>query len=128
VNRAVLDASAIMAAIHREPGAEKADKIVESGAAVSAVNLAEVVRKFSAGGALVADTRDILGALGLEIVPFDTEQAYMAGALEPQFDALGLSLGDRACLTLAKILHLPAVTTDRQWAKLRVGVDIVVLR
>ena len=117
-----------MAAVHREPGDGKVEEALDAGAVVSAVNLAEVVRKYSRGGAPLSGIREILSGLRLEVVPFDIEQAYRAGAWEPQFDALGLSLGDRACLSLAHMLKLPVMTADRQWAKLRIGLDIVLIR
>jgi PIN domain nuclease of toxin-antitoxin system len=40
----------------------------------------------------------------------------------------GLSLGDRACLALARWLTATALTTDRAWSRLGLGVPIEVIR
>jgi PIN domain nuclease of toxin-antitoxin system len=40
--------------------------------------------------------------------------------------SLGLSLGDRACLALAKLKALPAVTADRPWMLLDPKLEITV--
>ena len=42
--------------------------------------------------------------------------------------ATGLSLGDRACLALAQRLRVPAVTADREWANVNVGITIQLVR
>ncbi|WP_448377386.1 PIN domain-containing protein [Fervidobacterium sp.] len=54
-------------------------------------------------------------ALGLVVVPFTLEEARLAGELDPPTRALGLSLGDRACLATAARLGITALTTDRAW-------------
>jgi PIN domain nuclease of toxin-antitoxin system len=41
---------------------------------------------------------------------------------------LGLSLGDRACLALAAELGVVALTTDREWARADVGVEVALIR
>src|SRR5207253_1739469 len=97
-------------------------------AAISTVNLAE------AYGRLLRDTfrpdeiqRDF-EALELDLHPFSTEQAFAAGKMEPATRSLGLALGDRACLALALTLRLPVMTTDRQWRKADVGVEVRLIR
>ena len=42
--------------------------------------------------------------------------------------AHGLASGDRACLALARRLGLPALTADRTWAELGLGISVVVIR
>jgi PIN domain nuclease of toxin-antitoxin system len=54
--------------------------------------------------------------------------ARQTGALRPATKALGLSLGDRACLALARRERLPILTADRSWAKLDLGIPIKVMR
>ena len=66
--------------------------------------------------------------LGLTVVPFDEEQAYKAGLLRQTTRSQGLSLGDRACLALAHSLGLPAITADRAWSNLNVGVEVILVR
>jgi len=66
--------------------------------------------------------------LGISVEAFDAGLAYLAGLLRPQTKGIGLSLGDRACLALGRHMRLPVLTADRAWAKLRVGVEIRVIR
>ena len=64
----------------------------------------------------------------MQIVPFDAELAYRAGMLRSATRPAGLSLGDRACLALAERLGLPALTADRAWGALQVGIPVDVIR
>lgn len=126
MSRVVLDASALLALLQNEPGS---DRVMEqlAGALISSVNLSEVVAKLAERGMPEGDINRSLG-LGLEVVPFDEELAWKAGLLRPQTRRSGLSLGDRACLALARSRSLPALTADHVWADLDVGVDVVVIR
>lgn len=128
MSSAVLDASALLAVIYREPGAERVTEVMARGAAISTVNLAEVVEKLSENGLLEATIRAILDPLRLEIVDFDGALPYQTGYLRPPTQSLGLSLGDRACLALARQRGLPALTTERAWANLQLGVTVQVIR
>ena len=122
----ILDASALLAVLLDEPGgAEVAHRI--EGASISSVNLAEVVGRLVDGGAPAATCREVLSALDLRVVPFDEDAAHAAGALRPLTRRAGLSLGDRACLALAMQLDGTALTADRAWKSLRVGVKVEVL-
>ena len=126
---AVLDASAILALLLGEPGGDKV-KAVLADSAVTTVNLSEVVAHFSRNGVAEADVRRVIGPLPFERVLFDEELAYQAGALQPLTRSAGLSLGDRACLALAKRLGVPAITSDRAWSSIAsaVGLTIEVIR
>jgi ribonuclease VapC len=128
MKRGVLDASALLALLNGEPGSEQVTSVIADGAAISAINLAEVVTKLSEIGIPEALIHDALDLLGLEIVDFDVEQAYQVGLLRPLTRHAGLSLGDRACLALAKQLGLPALTTDRVWEGLDIGVAVQMIR
>ncbi len=128
MSSAVLDASALLAVIYREPGAERVTEVMARGAAISTVNLAEVVGKLSENGLLEAAIRAILDPLRLEIVDFGGALPYQTGYLRPPTQSLGLSLGDRACLALARQRGLPALTTERAWANLQLGVTVQVIR
>ncbi|MBI4283501.1 MAG: type II toxin-antitoxin system VapC family toxin [Chloroflexi bacterium] len=125
MSKAVLDASAILALLHGEPGQDKVASVI-TDATVSAVNLAEVVGKLVERGGSEAAIRLALGKFSLPIVAFDDAQAYRAGLLKAQ--GRGLSLGDRACLALAISMDLPAYTADRTWARLKTGARVVVIR
>ncbi|MBI2872580.1 MAG: type II toxin-antitoxin system VapC family toxin [Chloroflexi bacterium] len=109
---AVLDASALLALLNAEPGAEVVAAALPQ-AAISAVNLSEVVAKLADAGMPEAAVREALQGLALDVVPFDTDQAYEAGLLRSSTRGVGLSLGDRACLGLARRLNVPALTADR---------------
>lgn len=128
LNKIVLDASAMLAALNREPGSEKLTPEMLTRAAGSTVNLAEVHTKLvSRGGDPDEAWEDTLSAIH-EPVPFTEEQARIAGGLVAQTRALGLSLGDRACLALGLVLRAPVYTTDRSWKNLKLGVRIHVIR
>ena len=124
----VLDASALLALLNQEEGSDQVAELVAAGATVGTVNLSEVVAKLSSVGMPEAGIRASLDPLGLEIVPFDAELAYRAALLVGPTRALGLSLGDRACLALAVQAGLPAVTADRAWRQLVLSIEIRVIR
>lgn len=128
MSSAVLDASALLALIYEEPGGDYVEQIVDAGAAVGTVNLSEVAATLSEAGMHDRAVRETLAALDVAVYPFDATLAYEAGILRPQARRAGLSLGDRACLALARQLGLPALTTDRNWARLHLGVTVRVIR
>jgi PIN domain nuclease of toxin-antitoxin system len=119
----VLDASALLALLQDEPGGELVQELLES-AAISSVNWSEVAQKSLDWEADVEGLRHDLEALGLEIAPFTAPLAETAARLRPATRQAGLSLGDRACLALAAVLGLPAITTDRVWADLGLPIEI----
>ena len=126
--RVVLDASALLAYLQRERGYLLVDPVL-AVAAMSAVNLSEILQKSAAAGVSTAGLEADLQAVGLRFYPFDTEDAACAAALWTSTRKLGLSLGDRACLALAKRLRLPAYTADRAWAAVSVpGVTVRTVR
>jgi PIN domain nuclease of toxin-antitoxin system len=124
---AVLDASAVLAHIRGERGSEPVAQIALE-AVMSAVNLAEVFSKLLERGLSGSQADSIIYRYGFDIVPFDEELARQTGALRPATRSLGLSLGDRACLALAQREGLPVLTTDRNWTKLDLGIEIKVVR
>ena len=127
MSRAVLDASAILAFLRDEPGAEIVARY-RGGAVVSAVNVAEVGSRLADLGASLPEVRRAIDLMALEIVPFDAEQAYAAAGIRDRTRRRGLSLGDRACLQLATRHELPAVTADRAWKTLDLEADVRLIR
>ena len=123
----VLDASAVLALVNSEPGAGVVGEVA-SEAAVSAVNLSEVVAKLAEGGMPAEAISELLEELNLEVIPFDSEQAYRAGLLRPLTRPIGLSLGDRACIALGLRLGSAVLTTDRGWATLDLGLEVLLAR
>ena len=129
--RRVLDASALLALLNGEPGAERVATAVRAGSAMSAVNYSEVVAKLDEAGMPAAEIRGALEPLELDVVAFDRALAYRAGEMRSATRKLGLSLGDRACLALAQYDGLPALTAERAWSKLAaagVSVPVEVIR
>jgi PIN domain nuclease of toxin-antitoxin system len=70
----------------------------------------------------------LLRALDLEVIPWDEELAWASRDLCPLAWTNGVSLADRACLTLARHLDLAAMTADLQWKKLSRGVKVYLFR
>lgn len=125
---AVLDASAVLALVRDEPGGDKVAPFV-GRAAISAVNLQEVVKDLMVSGLPEAIIRALLAELRLDVRAHDTEAAYAAAALHEQTREYGRGLGDRSCMALALSLNLPALTTDHEWRKVKVeGLQITQLR
>jgi ribonuclease VapC len=91
------------------------------------VNLAEVLGWLARDGRALDDALDHLQQMGIVWVDFDRELALGAAALLLPTTPWGLSLGDRACLALARLRDLPAVTADRAWAKLDLGIRVEVV-
>ena len=121
----VLDASALLAVMLEERGAEKVRELLP-GAIIGAVNLAEVVAKLQERGVPDEEIDRAIARLDLPVIPFDMAQAMVAGKLRAR--TLGLSLGDRACLALAVVRGTPAVTMDRGWSALDIGAEVIVAR
>ena len=123
----VLDASAVLALIQGEPGGQRVRTVVRQ-AVLSSVNLTEVVTKLVARGVPLNDVREILLGIELSVHAHDEELAIETGAMHAITRRQGLSLGDRACLALARRLAATALTTDRAWSRLQVGVAVEVIR
>ena len=124
----VLDASAVLALVHDEPGADEVAKALP-GAILSAVNLAEVVGKLVDADVEAQRLRTLLVSAGVTIEPFGADDAELAGALRSVAGGRALSLGDCCCLALA-VRSDPAevLTGDRAWAGLDIPVRVVLFR
>lgn len=123
---AVLDASALVALLRAEPGAEVVESLLDV-AVVSAVNWSEVRQKLAQHGGDPNDA-DYLLILGVAIEPFTANDAKRTADLFVHTRHAGLSLADRACLALAQRLGAPAVTADRAWAEVDIGVQVDLVR
>jgi len=125
----VLDASAVLALLKREPGAERVRAVLDR-AILGAVNAAEVQSKLVDLGLSRHAAAARIRFLGCRIVAFSEDLAIEAGSLIEQTRSLGLSLGDRACLALARRERLPALTADRIWlqAGTLIGVEVRLIR
>ncbi len=129
----VLDASALLAYLRGESGAQTVIAALGSGAAISSVNLSETLTKLEEVGVRANDAhsrlvdRGILGS-ALHVEPFTDEDAIAAAQLRIPTRAAGLSMGDRACLALATRLGVPVLTTDRTWLKPSLGLTVTLIR
>jgi ribonuclease VapC len=123
----VLDSSALLAFIQAEPGGEAVAGVVGE-ALMSSVNLAEVVSKLVERTGSLEIARTAIGMASVDVVDFDPPQAEQTGLLVKTTRSHGLSLGDRACLALAMHQGAPVLTADRIWAKLKINVEIRVIR
>lgn len=127
MSKIVLDASAILAVLGQERGSATILPHLED-AAVSTFNLAEVHGKLVSRGVPEEDAWEAARSVAAEAVDFDSQQARLAGALVPQTQASGLSLGDRACLALGITLKSTVYTADQAWKTLKLGIKIHVVR
>lgn len=122
-----IDASALLALLFAEPGADTVADTIAVGAATSTVNLSEVAT------VLVRHRKNpqsILGPLReqLAVEPLTDVDALAAAALYPRTAKKGLSLGDRSCLALAQRLGGPALTAEHAWTDLKVGIEVRLIR
>ncbi|MDQ6712956.1 MAG: type II toxin-antitoxin system VapC family toxin [Candidatus Dormibacteraeota bacterium] len=129
----VLDASALLAYLNDEAGAQLVEDALFRGSAISAVNMAEVLTKLTEIGEepdKVSEELQRRGLLGgkLAVLPLTADDAVVLASLHGSTKMHGLSLGDRACLGLAHRLRVPALTADRAWARLKVAVKIEPIR
>ena len=123
----VLDASALLAYLQDEPGSQVVDRVL-SESVISSVNWAEVVQKAIAVEVDVDGMLNELQALGLRVEPFTIEDGEVAGRLWKQTKQAGLSLGDRACLSLGMRLGVIVLTCDRAWTSIDLALDVQLIR
>ena len=123
----VLDASALLAYIKNESGREVVAPVLDE-AAMSSVNWAEVVQKLGAMDEDIDKTLAEMRFLGLAIAPFTVRDAGITGKLWASTRRYGLSLADRACLSLAMQLDVPVLTADRVWKEIALPVEVQLIR
>ena len=126
----VLDASALLALFNDEPGAQMVLDALAEDCLVSAVNQTEVLTKLLDKGLTEAEAILVMDAVEIEVVAFDASQSLDAAWLRLQTRTVGLSLGDRACLALARSRTAVALTADRPWSQVAdvVGVTVRCIR
>jgi PIN domain nuclease of toxin-antitoxin system len=124
---AIIDASALLALINGEDGADVVAGVIEHSA-ITAANLSEVVAVLQQRGVPDMAIRALVADLKLDTLDVDGPLAMDAGLLRRATQSLGLSLGDRLCLAVAERERLPVYTADRAWAGLDIGVEIRMIR
>jgi PIN domain nuclease of toxin-antitoxin system len=122
----VLDSSAVLAVLGQEPGWARVIAALEDSM-MSSLNAAEVLRVLVREGVSVLDAGRAFRRLHLVVIPFgmeDAEEVAEISRIAPE-----LSLGDCACIALARVREAEAVLTgDRAWARFELGVRITLIR
>lgn len=133
----LLDASALLALLGGESGADRVEQeLTAGGTQISAVNLAEAAHRLVDRGMDIGDVDTSLGGLPIEVIPLEYQVALASAALAPAARPYGLSLGDRVAIATATLRSLPVLTADQRWVDaasaitevLPPGPDIVFIR
>ena len=119
----------ILAYLWKESGWELVEQVLAADAGfISTVNASEVACKALEKGLSEVECRLVFDNLGLQVVDFDSEQAWRAASLRLATRSSGLSLGDRACLALAQSRGMAALTADQCWLDLNLGIQVEHIR
>ena len=130
MSKVVLDASALLALINGEKGADKVEPLI-GRIVMSSVNITEVASKIYD---LLDSNNEEQCKLSIEpfidsVIEFDKTQCYLTAALKNQTKNQGLSLGDRACIALGILTDLPIYTADKAWGELKIpNAKIILIR
>ena len=127
MSKYVLDASAVLALLNREPGQDRVEPLL-ADSVICAVNYCEVLGKLIDAGLSEVNARECVDLLGIEVIGFDAGLASLSASLRPTTKKLGLSLGDRSCLALGMARRHNVVTAEKSWARLKIGVTIDLIR
>lgn len=123
----ILDASALLALINQEKGADVV-KGYFPDVMMSAVNVAEVATVLHHAGIPSHEVTVLLNDLLQTVIPFEKKHIYQTAFLREKTKHLGLSFADRACLALGLLNQHTIVTADKAWGKLSLGVNIQLIR
>jgi PIN domain nuclease of toxin-antitoxin system len=124
----VIDASALLAYLRDEAGADVVERALAADAVIGALSLAEVLSKLTDSGEDPDRVLDAITRLPLDVVPFDADIAVESGRLRPLTAKAGLSLGDRASLALGLRLGRRVLTANAAWLRLVPDVDVEVIQ
>ena len=123
----LVDASALLAAIHKERGGDAVREVID-GSVISAVNWSEVLQKLEQADIDREQVETALKALGLKVIEFTGKDASIAAGLWKASRKLGLSFADRACLAAGLRMGRKVMTADRIWKTLDIGIEVWVIR
>ena len=128
--RIVLDASALVAWVRNERGAETVGRMLPVAVA-PAPNLTEALHRARFRGHRMSpeELHDHMVAMGLEVESFKQSDTVRAAELllysaeHPGPNRERLSLGDASCIAVAERLQLPISGDDSYWSLLPLTVD-----
>ena len=123
----VLDASALIALLKNEPGADFVERHMEAPV-MSTVNLAETLTRMAEDGGDADAINENLHQGAIRFVHVSDDHALAAAQLRIPTKPWGLSLGDRLCLALGLEAGLPILTAERRWKEIDVGVEVLLIR
>jgi PIN domain nuclease of toxin-antitoxin system len=123
----VFDSSALLCYAKKERGVDQVKPVVDT-ALINTVNWAEVLQKILHFGINISEFSNEMALIGLTIIPFLAEDAELAAQLYDACKPYGLSLADRCCLATATRLNATVMTTDQDWSKVGLPLDIIQLR
>ncbi len=129
----VLDASALMAHLKSEPGADVVDEAMKHRAAISIVIWGEVLSKLAERGEDPEEVAKELKAEGLiggviAIEPVSEEDCIAIARLRVKTRKRGISQSDRTCMALAARLKVPALTSDHKWTEVDIDAEVQLFR
>jgi ribonuclease VapC len=127
VTSVVLDASALLAFLRCEPGADIVDAALND-AVISAVNYSEILKKTIERGGSVEATAEFIRGLTVAIIPFDDAHAAAAAELYPQAKPHGMSFADRACLSLGVLRRSSVFTAERKMKLVTLPIKVKLIR
>jgi PIN domain nuclease of toxin-antitoxin system len=121
----ILDASAMLAFLLREPGKERVAEAIMQGASMTTVNFAEIAVKYVLRGAK-AQARTLAERLPVTLVPVDQDLALRSALMVDITKPIGASLGDRVCLALGQRSGEAVLTADKRWLEIAAAADVTV--
>lgn len=118
----VLDASAVLAHLLDEPGADRVAEALTHPTICVSVNWAEVLQRVLPHGVQPSEMSAYAEVHNLEITPLLQTDAERAATM--WLPGEGLSLADRCCLAVTERLDATVLTADTAWAS-RPGVELI---
>lgn len=127
MSKVVLDASAVIAVLRKESGYENVVPHLR-GSLISSVNLAEVFCTARSRNSDPENDEFAVNLMQLQRIAFDDEQARIVSSIDTSTLGTSVGLADRICLGLGLLHQLPVLTSDRDWLKHDIGVEVRLFR